>query len=57
MTSHFFLMIVFALLVSLVFAVLVKDDPRARLRFGAIVFAAFVGGALALGWLMYPLPL
>jgi hypothetical protein len=37
--------------------VLVKDDPRARLRFGAIVFAAFVGGALALGWLMYPLPL
>jgi hypothetical protein len=57
MPSHFFLMIVFALLVSLVFAVLVKDDPRARLRFGAIVFAAFVGGALALGWLMYPLPL
>ncbi len=56
MTSHLLVMILFAFLVSLVFAVLVKDDPRARLRFGALVFAAFVGGALALGWLMYPLP-
>jgi hypothetical protein len=56
MTSHLLVMILFAALVSLVFAVLVKDDPRARLRFGALVFVAFVGGALALGWLMYPMP-
>ena len=56
MTSHLLWMAVFAFFVSLVFAVLVKDDPRARLRFGALVFVAFVGGALALGWLMYPMP-
>jgi hypothetical protein len=57
MTSHLLVMTLFAFLVSLVFAVLVKDEPRARLRFGAIAFVAFVGGALALGWLLYPFPL
>jgi hypothetical protein len=50
-------MTLFAFLVSLVFAVLVRDEPRAQLRFGALMFAAFMGGALVLGWLMFPLPL
>ena len=57
MTSHFLLMIVFALLVSTVFAVLLRDEPRAQIRIGAKMFAAFVGLAIAFGWLMYPLPL
>jgi hypothetical protein len=57
MTSHLLLMALFAFLVSLVFAVLVKDEPRAQLRFGAVVFLAFMGGALLLGWALYPLPL
>jgi hypothetical protein len=57
MSSHLLLMTLFSFLVSLVFAVLVKDEPRARLRFGAIVFVAFMCGALALGWLLYPFPL
>jgi len=57
MTSHLLLMALFAFLVSLVFAVLVKDEPRAQLRFGAVVFLAFMGGALLLGWVLYPLPL
>jgi hypothetical protein len=56
-TSHFLLMIVFALLVSIVFAALLRDEPRAQIRTGAKMFAAFVGLAIAFGWLMYPLPL
>ena len=57
MTSPFLLMIVFACLVSVVFAVLLRDEPREQLRTGALMFGAFVAAALALGWIMYPLPL
>jgi heme A synthase len=56
-TSHFLLMVVFALLVSTVFAVLLRDEPPAQLQTGAKMFAAFVGLAIAFGWLMDPLPL
>ena len=57
MRSHLLLLAVFAFFVSLVFAVLTKDDPGEQLRFGGLLFAAFVVSAIALGWLMYPLPL
>lgn len=57
MTSHLLYMTVFAFLVSLVFAVLMKDQPRDQVRFGAKTFGAFMLGALALGWLMFPFPL
>jgi heme A synthase len=56
-TSHFLLMVVFAVLVSTVFAVLLRDDPREQLRTGARMFAGFVAAGLALGWLMFPFPL
>jgi heme/copper-type cytochrome/quinol oxidase subunit 4 len=56
-TSHFLLLIVFAFFVSLVFAVLMRDEPRAQLRTGATLFGGFIGAAVLLGWLMYPLPL
>jgi heme A synthase len=56
-TSHLLLLVVFSALVSAVFAALSRDAPRAQLRSGALMFAAFVGAALILGWLMYPLPL
>lgn len=55
MTSHFALLVVFAFLVSLVFAVLMRDEPREQLRTGARMFGGFVGAALVFGWLMYPL--
>jgi hypothetical protein len=55
--SHFGLLLVFAFLVSTVFAVLLRDDPKAQLRTGAMMFAGFAAAALALAWLMYPLPL
>ena len=57
MISHIVLLVVFALLVSTVFATLLRDDPRSQLRTGAILFAVFVGGAFIAGWLMFPLPL
>jgi heme/copper-type cytochrome/quinol oxidase subunit 4 len=55
-TSHLLLMLLFAGLVALVFAVLMKDEPRDQIRFGAMVFGGFIVSAIALGWLMYPFP-
>ena len=57
MASHFLLLVLFALLVSAVFAVLMKDEPREQVRFGGLLLAGFVASALVLGWLMYPFPL
>ena len=54
--SHFTAMLLFVFLVSVVFGVLSKDTPRERLIYGAKVFAAFVGIAFLLGWIMYPVP-
>lgn len=57
MIDHFLLLIVFAFFVSLVFAVLLRDEPRAQLRLGAMMLGGFVAAGFVLGWLMYPLPL
>jgi hypothetical protein len=57
MTSHLGLMILFSLFVSVIFAALMRDDPREQLRFGARLLAGFIGAALILSWLLYPLPL
>ena len=57
MQSHLLLLAAFAFFVSLVFAVLNKDDPREQLRFGGMLFAGFLVAAVVLGWLMYPFPL
>jgi hypothetical protein len=57
MESHFVLLALFAFFVSLVFALLARDDPREQLRLGGLLFAGFIGAALALGWLMYPFPI
>jgi len=54
--SHFTAMVLFAFLVSVVFGVLSKDTPRDRVICGTKVFGAFVGIALLLGWIMYPIP-
>jgi hypothetical protein len=57
MQSHLLLLVLFAFFVSLVFAVIAKDDARDQIRFGGVMFAGFVASAVALGWLMYPFPL
>jgi hypothetical protein len=56
MTSHFLLLTVFAAFVSLVFAFLMRDEPRAQLRYGLMMFGGFLGAAVLAGWLMYPFP-
>ena len=57
MTSHIGLLVLFSLFVSLVFAVLMRDEAAEQIRFGLKLFGGFVGAGLVLGWLMYPLPL
>jgi hypothetical protein len=56
MTTHLGLMVLFALFVSLIFAVLMREEPREQLRFGVRLLGGFIGAALVLSWLMYPLP-
>jgi len=56
-TSHLGLMSLFALLVSIVFATLMRDDPREQILFGGKLLAGFVGLGVTAGWLLYLLPL
>ena len=52
MTTHVGLMVVFAACVSMVFAVLMRDDPREQMRMGGRLFGGFVLGAYATGWIL-----
>jgi hypothetical protein len=54
--SHFLLLTLFAFFVSLVFALIARDDAREQLRFGGMLFAGFLLSAIVLGWLMFPFP-
>jgi hypothetical protein len=56
MQSHALLLAIFACFVSLVFALLSKDDAREQIRFGSMLLAGFLIAAIVLGWLMYPFP-
>jgi putative Mn2+ efflux pump MntP len=56
-TSHFLLLVLFSFFVSLVFGVLLRDEPPQQFRAGAMMFGGFIATALVLGWLMYPFPL
>lgn len=57
MTSHLGLMIIFSVFVSVVFAVLTRDDPKEQITFGARLLGGFIGAGILIGWLLYPLPL
>jgi heme A synthase len=56
MHSHLLTLVVFSALVSTVFAMLLRDTPEERLRFGLMAFAAFVVATVAIGWLTNPFP-
>jgi hypothetical protein len=56
MPSHLVTLVVFSALVSTVFAVLLRDGMRERVRFALIAFAAFVVSTLVIGWLTNPFP-
>jgi hypothetical protein len=49
-------MVVFALFVSIVFSVLMRDEPKEQLQLGLRMFGGLVGGGILVGWLLYPLP-
>jgi hypothetical protein len=53
---HFPAMLLFSFLVSVVFGLLSKNTPHERIKYGLYVFVAFVGVAILLGWIMYPVP-
>ena len=57
MTSHFWLMVLYAFFVSLVFAVLLRDDPREQLKTGGMMLGGFVAAAYVIGWVMFLFPL
>ena len=57
MTTHLGLMALFSVFVSVVFATLMRDEPRDQVFFGARLFAGFIGAGIVIGWLLYPLPL
>jgi hypothetical protein len=54
--SHLFILFVFALIVSTVFAALQRETRPEQVRFGLMAFGAFVLSTFVLGWLMYPFP-
>ena len=56
MHSHLITLLVFSALVSAVFATLLRDTTRGRLRFGLLAFGAFVLTTIVIGWLTNPFP-
>jgi hypothetical protein len=55
--SHFSSLFVFAVIVSVVFSLINKTQPREQLRYGVFVFLSFLGVAVVVSWLMFPFPL
>ena len=54
MLNHFQTMLVFALAVSLAFALLSKQSNRERTLYFLWAFLGFMAVAIGIGWLMYP---
>jgi hypothetical protein len=52
--THFQTMLLFAFIVSVVFAFLSRRSLGARLRYTILAFLGFLLVAVAIGWLMYP---
>ena len=50
-------MTLFAGFVSLVFALLMRDEPKEQARFGGMLWLALTLAAVLLAWVMSPLPL
>jgi cytochrome bd-type quinol oxidase subunit 2 len=54
--SHFFLMVVYALLVAVFFTALWRRERREQVKLFLQLFLGMVGGGLLVAWLMYPFP-
>jgi len=51
--SHLLSMIVYAFFVALVLALIRREDIKARLRYGLVLFGVMTVGALVFGWFMF----
>lgn len=56
MLSHFLLMVLYALIVSLFFTLLWRRERKEQIKLFLQVFLGMVGGGLLVAWLMYPFP-
>lgn len=56
MLSHFLLMVLYALVVSLFFTLLWRRGRREQVKLFLQIFLGMVGGGLLVAWLMYPFP-
>jgi hypothetical protein len=54
--SHTVLMLLYAATTALFFALLWREERRDRIRMFLTIFCSLFFGGIALGWLMYPLP-
>jgi cytochrome bd-type quinol oxidase subunit 2 len=54
--SHFFLMVLYALIVSLFFMLLWRRERKERIKLFLQLFLGMVGGGLLVAYLMYPFP-
>jgi len=52
--THLLLMLLFALLISVVLAALLRATTKERLRYMVRSFALFIFLGLAIAWLLYP---
>lgn len=51
--SHLLSMIIYAVFTAVVLALIRRETPKARLRYGLFLFAVMVAGALLFGWFMF----
>ena len=54
--THLNLMILYAALIGLFFAVLWRRERRLQIKLFLQIFLGLVVGAIVLGWLMFPFP-
>jgi hypothetical protein len=55
--GHMMLMFLYAAATALFFSLLWKDGRAERIRSFLVIFCSLFLGGIALGWLMFPLPL
>lgn len=54
--SHFLLMLVFALMISVFFGAVLRDSCKETLRFSVKMFFILTAASLALAWILLPFP-
>lgn len=57
MRSHFFIMLIFAFLSSMVIALVTKDDSKEQWLYFWKFFGSLIVIALIIAWIMYPFPM